>query len=197
MPNRPRFAMIVTDIAASLKFYISYLGFTATESQPETGMATMLDSDGDPILLVNSSVSDVRSYLDEPRIVFNPGDTLDFSSDDLDARRALLVERGVTDVTVEENAWGDRTLSVKGPDGYTIAFVSIAHHSSDELLALYERGLEDYKSSHKRGWSSHGNKQKMLSSFDPRLFGVVNFPRLFGLNSKLVIAEASKKISNA
>jgi catechol 2,3-dioxygenase-like lactoylglutathione lyase family enzyme len=68
MPDRPRFAMIVSDITASLKFYISYLGFTAVESQPESGMATMLDSDGDPILLAGPAINDVRSYLDEPRI---------------------------------------------------------------------------------------------------------------------------------
>lgn len=34
MPDRPQFALIVSDITASLKFYISYLGFTAVESQP-------------------------------------------------------------------------------------------------------------------------------------------------------------------
>jgi catechol 2,3-dioxygenase-like lactoylglutathione lyase family enzyme len=43
MPVRPQFALIVSNITASLKFYISYLGFTAVESQPESGMATMLD----------------------------------------------------------------------------------------------------------------------------------------------------------
>lgn len=143
MPVRPRFAMIVSDIAASLKFYISYLGFTAVESQPESGMATMIDSDGDPILLAGSAISDVKSYLDEPRIVFKPGDTLDFSFDDIDAQRALLIERGLTGVTINENAWGDRTLSVKDPDGYIIAFVSMAHHSPEELLKVYGHEPEE------------------------------------------------------
>lgn len=146
MPVRPQFALIVSDITASLKFYISYLGFTAVESQPESGMATMLDSDGDPILLAGPAISDVKSYLDEPRIVFKPGDTLDFSSDDLDAQQSLLVERGMTELTVTENAGGARTLSVKDPDGYIIAFVSMAHHSSEELLELYEHGPEALES---------------------------------------------------
>ena len=143
MPVRPRFALIVSDITVSLKFYISYLGFTAVEAQPESGMATMLDSDGDPILLAGPAISDVKSYLEEPRIVFKPGDTLDFSVDDIDAQSALLVERGLTGMTIEENAWGDRTLSVKDPDGYIIAFVSMAHRSPEELLTLYEHGPEE------------------------------------------------------
>lgn len=146
MSVRPSFAMIVSDITASLKFYISYLGFIAVESQLESGMATMLDSDGDPILLADHAISDVKSYLDEPRIVFKLGDTLDFSSDDLDAQKSLLVERGLTDLTVAENAWGDRTLLVKDPDGYVIAFVSMAHHSPEELLVLYERAPEELES---------------------------------------------------
>ncbi len=143
MTSRPRAALAVTDVSVSLAFYTTYLGFTMSESPPVAGTAVIIDSDGDPILLITSGAGDIKSYLDEPRIVFKPGDTLDYSSDDIDAQRSKLVERGFSEVTVEENGWGDRKLALKDPDGYIVAFIQAAKRSPEEIVRLYEQGPDE------------------------------------------------------
>ncbi len=143
MANRPRVALVVTDVAASLAFYTDLIGFTIADSEPEADMATIIDSDGDPILLAGRRTKDIRSFLDEPRIIFKPGDTLDFIDNDLEARRAKLAKHGLQDVTLVENAWGDRKLTVKDPDGYIVSFITAARRSPEEILKLYEQGPAD------------------------------------------------------
>ncbi len=137
MPKRPRIALKVTDLDASLAFYIEGIGFELVESQPVAGTALILDSDGDPILLAGPQVEDVKVHLDEPRIVFKPGDTLDFVENDLDARRAGLAGKGLVGAQLEEDSWGDRKLTLKDPDGYTIVFVMSAKRSPEKMAALY------------------------------------------------------------
>ena len=76
MPKLPGFAMIVSDLATSVAFYVDRLGFTLVEQHPEADMAQLLDYDGDAILFAGPKVKDVREYLSEPRLIFKPGETL-------------------------------------------------------------------------------------------------------------------------
>lgn len=146
MPQRPRIALKVTDLAASLAFYIEGIGFGLLESQSAAGTAQIVDSDGDPILLAGPPVEDVKALLDEPRVVYKPGDTLDFLENDIDAKCVNLTGKGLGDVQVEEDSWGDRKLTLKDPDGYTILFVKPAKHSPEKMLALYATGGDELAS---------------------------------------------------
>src|ERR1051326_2362301 len=102
MPKRPQVALKVNDLAASQAFYVEHLGFELAESQADADLAVVIDTDGDRILLAGPAVEEVMSLLDEPRIVFKPGDTLDYAEDDLAARFAVLTERGLTDIHEEQ-----------------------------------------------------------------------------------------------
>ncbi|HLJ32402.1 MAG TPA: VOC family protein, partial [Ktedonobacteraceae bacterium] len=110
MPKLPAFAMIVSDLATSVAFYVDRLGFTPVEQQSEANMAQLVDYDGDPILFAEPQVADIRVHLSEPRMVFKPGETLGYRVDDLDARVALLREKGIAEITLKESSFGDRTL---------------------------------------------------------------------------------------
>lgn len=140
MPKLPGFAMIVSDLAASVAFYVDCLGFAPVEQQSEANMAQLVDYDGDPILFAEPQVEDVRGHLSEPRMVFKPGETLAYLVDDLDAREALLHEKGITEITLKESSFGDRTLIFKDPDGYIIEFFAPVNRPPEETIALYAQG---------------------------------------------------------
>ncbi len=140
MPKLPGFAMIVSDLAASIAFYVDRLGFTPVEQQLEADMAQLIDYDGDLILFAGPKVQDVRVHLSEPRQVFKPGESLTYRVDDLDQREALLREKGITEISLKESSFGDRTLIFKDPDGYTIEFFAPVNRSSGETIALYAQG---------------------------------------------------------
>ena len=140
MPKLPGFAMIVSDLAASVAFYVDCLGFTLVEQQPEADMAQLLDYDGDAILFAGPKVNNVREHLSEPRQIFQPGETLGNRENDLNAREALLRENGITEITLKESSFGDRTLIFKDPDGYIIEFFAPVNRSSEETIALYAQG---------------------------------------------------------
>ena len=142
MPKRARFALRVNDLASSLTFYVDRLGFQLVESQLDADRAVVLDPYGDPILLAGPAVEDVYSHLDEPRIVYKPGQTLDFVQENLDARLAALTKRGLTDIQQEQTDEGDRKLTIKDPSNSTIIFVQ--QRSPEKTLALYTRGAARY-----------------------------------------------------
>lgn len=101
----------------------------------------MLDPYGEPILLAGPAVEEVSTYLNEPRIVYQQGATLDFIGENLDARLAALVGRGLTDIHQEQTEEGDRKLSIKDPSNYTILFVQ--QRSPEKTRSVYSRGGDD------------------------------------------------------
>lgn len=142
MPNKARVAIRVLDLETSIAFYTTLLNFALVEVQPDVGIAYIRDSDGDLLLLALPQLEDLRSLLDEPRIVFKPGDTLDFFVDNFETQHARLVENGLTDMRVEENESGERKLLVTDPNGYHFAFVIPVKRSPEAMIAAYA-GLSD------------------------------------------------------
>jgi catechol 2,3-dioxygenase-like lactoylglutathione lyase family enzyme len=144
MPNKARVAITVLDLDTSIAFYTKFLNFELAESQPDVGIAYIRDSDGDLLLLAPLHQTDPRSLLDDPRLVFKPGDTIDFSVDTFEPQHARLVEAGLaeTEMRVEENERGERKLLVTDPNGYTFAFVIPVKRSPEAMIAAYA-GLSD------------------------------------------------------
>lgn len=143
MPKHARVALKVNDLAASLHFYVDSLGFELLESLPESDMAVVRDPEGSPLLLAGPSVQELYSYLDEPHLVYKPGDRLEFIQEDLDACLAALTARGMTAIQQEQTEAGDRLLSIKDPSHSTIRYMQPAPRSSEETLAMYARGGEE------------------------------------------------------
>ena len=139
MSGLPTFAMRVTDLNRSIAFYRDAIGFTLVEAHPDQDVATMLDTDGDPTLFAGPGASDLTAWLAERHFILTPGESIGFHGGDLAARRADLLQQGVGDVRIDESRFGDRTLRVKDPDGYTLEFIAPAERSPEEHLALYAR----------------------------------------------------------
>ncbi|EFH79747.1 DinB family protein [Ktedonobacter racemifer] len=142
MPNKARVAIKVFDVETSIAFYTTFLDFELVEFQPDAGIAYIRDSDHDLLLLAPPHLEDPRSLLDEPSIVFKPGDTLDFVVDTFETQHARLVEDGHGDMRVEENERGERKLRVTDPNGYHFVFVIPVKRSPETLRAAYA-GLSD------------------------------------------------------
>ncbi len=134
--------MKVLDLQTSIAFYTKLLNFELVEVQPDAGIAYIRDSDGDLLLLAPPHQTDPRSLLDDPRLVFKPGDTLDFFVDTFETQHARLVEDGLTDMRVEENERGERKLLVTDPNGYHFVFVIPVKRSPEAMIAAYA-GLSD------------------------------------------------------
>ena len=141
MPQKARVALTVLDLETSIAFYTTLLNFALVEEEPDAGIAYIRDSDGDLLLLASPHQTDPRSLLDEPRQVFKPGDTLDFSVDTFETQHARLVEHGRTDMRVEENERGERKLLVTDPSGYRFVFVIPVKRSPEAMIEAYA-GLE-------------------------------------------------------
>jgi catechol 2,3-dioxygenase-like lactoylglutathione lyase family enzyme len=136
-------AIRVADLARSIHFYTEGLGFSLAEHRPAEDVAEIIDSDGDPFLLAGPHAGDLAPYLAEGHFILRPGTALSFLSRDLGARHAQLAERGLTEEWEEQTAWGDRTLSLRDPDGYVMQFIRRAERSPEETLTIYAQGPEE------------------------------------------------------
>lgn len=143
MAKRPEFALKVSNLDAGIDFFVNRIGFALQERQTDHDLAYVHDLDGDLILLAGPKVENVKEHLAGAAFVMQPGEAIRFAEDNLDARRATLLERGLSDLRSEETASGDRILSVQGPDGYTVAFVARAQRSQDDVLRMYAQGPKD------------------------------------------------------
>jgi hypothetical protein len=139
MADLPSFAQQVSNVAESVAFYIDKIGFTLQEYKPAEDIASVLDPDGDPMILAGPAVQNLTSYLDERHLIFKPGESLDFLGEDLEARHAELLSRGVaeSDIQFIERRSGTRILSVKCPDNYLVNFIYATSLSTAEILQQY------------------------------------------------------------
>ncbi|MDQ2885844.1 MAG: DinB family protein [Chloroflexota bacterium] len=143
MPNRPSFALTVSDLTKSLEFLVQVLGFELVDHRPYSDLAYVLDVDKDLTFVAGPSVENVADYLDPPRFIFKPGDTISFMETEPESRQAALQAKGVTGVRLVPGFLGDQKLTVPGPDAYTFAFIKRNQHPPAEVLAAYEKGVAE------------------------------------------------------
>src|SRR5262249_13176507 len=112
--------LCVTDVAASLRFYVDRLGFTSPWSYEEGGkvVVAQVDRQGCALLLSSQWPEKVGKGLVFTSLNVEP-DTYDAQVAALDALRAELEANGVP---VEEGSWGYRLLVVGDPDGNQLYF---------------------------------------------------------------------------
>ncbi|HEY5002659.1 MAG TPA: DinB family protein [Ktedonobacteraceae bacterium] len=138
MSNRPTMAMRVSDLPSIIKFCVEKLGFTMIDYLPYADIAHILDADSDLLLFAGPNAKDVTQYLDPPRFISKPGDTISFAESDLEARNAVLVSKGINNARIEDGFLGNRKLSVPGPDNYTFAFIKRVPYTPEDVLVQYE-----------------------------------------------------------
>lgn len=110
----------VTDVEASLRFYIDQLGFTSPWRYDEKGkvFVAQVDRQGCAIILSNQWPDKVGKSLLFISLNVEP-ETPEALTAALDQLRAELEARGVP---VKEGRWGYRLLVVDDPDGNQLLF---------------------------------------------------------------------------
>ena len=107
----------VTDVGASLRFYVDCLGFTSPWRYDEDGRASVaqVDRQGCALILADGWPEKVGKGL--MFISFNAEREAQIAA--LDALRAELEAKGIP---VKEGSWGYRLLVVDDPDGNQLFF---------------------------------------------------------------------------
>lgn len=110
----------VTDVAASLRFYVDRLGFTNAWRYEEDGkpVVAQVDRQGCAVILSSQWPEKVGKGLMFISLNVDP-DTCEAQVKALDALRAELEASGVS---VKDGSWGYRLLVVDDPDGNQIYF---------------------------------------------------------------------------
>jgi catechol 2,3-dioxygenase-like lactoylglutathione lyase family enzyme len=115
---RPIFS--VTDVEASLRFYVDQLGFTIPWRFDENGkvFVAQVDREGCSIILSNHWPEKIGKGLLFISLNVEPP-TLEVATAALDELRAEFESRGVA---VKDGWWGYRLLVVNDPDGNQLLF---------------------------------------------------------------------------
>ncbi len=110
----------VTDVEASLHFYVSRLGFTSPWRYDEDGKACVaqVDRQGCSLILADTWPEKIGKVLMFISLNVEP-ETREAQVAALDALRAELEAKGVP---VKEGSWGYRLLVVDDPDGNQLFF---------------------------------------------------------------------------
>src|ERR1041384_4336799 len=109
----------VTDVAASLRFYVDRLGFTSPWHHDEDGKVVVAQVDRQGCALILSSqwpdkVGKALLFISLDVKADTPEVQVEAQQKALDALRAELEARGVT---VKDGSWGYRLLGVDAPAG--------------------------------------------------------------------------------
>jgi catechol 2,3-dioxygenase-like lactoylglutathione lyase family enzyme len=115
-----RAVLHVTDVEASLRFYVDRLGFTSPWRYEENGRACVaqVERQGCALILADTWPEKIGKGLMFIS-VNGEGETRESSIAALDALRAELEGKGVP---VKEGSWGYRLLVVDDPDGNQLFF---------------------------------------------------------------------------
>jgi catechol 2,3-dioxygenase-like lactoylglutathione lyase family enzyme len=110
----------VTDVEASLRFYVDRLGFTSPWRHDEDGSARVaqVDRQGCALILADTWPDKIGKGLMFISLNVEPA-THEAAVAALDALRAELESKGVP---VKEGSWGYRLLVVDDPDGNQLFF---------------------------------------------------------------------------
>ncbi|HEY4739010.1 MAG TPA: glyoxalase superfamily protein [Candidatus Acidoferrales bacterium] len=118
----------VTDVEASLRFYINLLGFTSPWRYDEDGTAhvAQVDRQGCALILADTWPEKIGKALMFISLNVEP----EAQKAALDSLRAEFEARGVL---VKEGSWGYRLLVVDDPDGNQLFFNYPSETASSEI----------------------------------------------------------------
>jgi catechol 2,3-dioxygenase-like lactoylglutathione lyase family enzyme len=107
-----RTVLHVTDVEASLRFYVDLLGFTSPWRYEDGGRARVaqVERQGCAVILADAWPEKIGKGL----VFISLNDTHEAQIAALDALRAEIAARGVP---VKEGSWGYRVLVIDDPDG--------------------------------------------------------------------------------
>src|SRR5215469_2105895 len=119
----------ISDLEASLRFYVDRLGFTCPWRYDEDGVA-QVDRQGCALILANTWPGKVGKGLLFISLNVEPP-TRENAVAALDALRVELEAKGVT---VKDGSWGYRLLVVDDPDGNQLFFNYPGETASEKIV---------------------------------------------------------------
>jgi catechol 2,3-dioxygenase-like lactoylglutathione lyase family enzyme len=124
----------VTDVEASLRFYVTRLGFTIPWRYEENGKAhvAQVDRQGCALILADTWPEKIGKGLMFISLNVEPA-SREAETAALDALRMELEAKGVS---VKEGSWGYRLLVVDDPDGNQLFFNYPAEAASEKSVSL-------------------------------------------------------------
>ena len=128
----------VEDVDASVAFYTTKLGFGHAFSLP--------GPDGKNAFAFVNLGSDVSLGLNQDGATEHRGSGVDFmiylpDGTDIDQTFAEIKQRGVViEADIDTHYWGDRTFSVRDPDGYRLTFAKTVKQVDMNEAAAIMRG---------------------------------------------------------
>jgi hypothetical protein len=137
MTTRAWALLQVNDLDASINFYTNNLSWTLGE-RPAPDMASILEPDGEVILLAGPGAGDTTPYLQESALIKQSGSMLRLRAANADALRTELEQRDLQNLRIEKSTW-QHELYVPAPE-HTLIFIAPAPLSTQEILARYEQG---------------------------------------------------------
>lgn len=140
MSAAPHATLRIADLDRSVSFYVNMLGCELQHRRDDEDIA-IVAWDSYSILLAGPEAYGLSEHLNPIGEIARTGATIYFNgglADMLGELRDILETRGAQGIELIERPWGDRTLSVRDPDGYTVAFWTTVKRTPEETLALYE-----------------------------------------------------------
>ncbi|MBV9614357.1 MAG: hypothetical protein JO031_02760 [Ktedonobacteraceae bacterium] len=137
MPKKAKLAFKTNDLATFKDFMVEQLGLELVKYQPDADMAYVLDVEGDLVLLAGPGVENITDYLEYPDFALQPGTTMRFWIDDIEAQRMKLIERGISNVTIKKE-FSESVIRLKAPDNYTIEFAVENEDLLEDIIVVYE-----------------------------------------------------------
>lgn len=140
----PRLALPVSDLAASLAFYVEGVGceLLARDDAADTAVVAWA---GDRLLLAGPRAGALAGRAGLAGEVAKPRATVFLAGGSparLEQQQAALAARGLTGAELIRKPWGDVSLVVPTPDGARLAFWTLTERAPAEALALYASAPE-------------------------------------------------------
>jgi catechol 2,3-dioxygenase-like lactoylglutathione lyase family enzyme len=135
IPKKATLGFRTNDLATFKNFMVEQLGFELVKYQPEADMAYLLDIESDLMLLAGPMVENITDYVESSTFVLQPGATMRFYVDDIEAQRRKLIELGNSGITVKKG-FAERVILLKGPEGYIIEFAVETDDFVEDVIAF-------------------------------------------------------------
>lgn len=138
--SKPRLALRVQSLERSLHFYRGTLGCELECHDPAQGVAQVRLPGGLGAVLTSDRALDLTPYMDAAFSEPGPGHRNYLPGTGLDSLQQTFMEKGVTGMTMDEDAGFWRHLNVTDPDGYLFSFFEELPTPDDVVLSVYRKG---------------------------------------------------------
>lgn len=135
----PRVHLLVNDLRRSSDFY-SLLGWEAVRAYTPDETFRILVSPGGSVLMLAGPGCEVHRHVDAPCRELPHNQALSLLEPELSHIRQSLITAGHPIESEHVEAWGDRKLTLRDPDGYRVILLEPERLTDEQILSIYLDG---------------------------------------------------------